>query len=237
MLFVLNGDIQTGKTRWLCDVCKEIASMGIAPYGVVAPGVWRRPEEKSNVTISGGLSCPEVDAIDWEETPSRPADANGFEKLGITNALLPSLETILFALRRDIAVAAGKLDEDSQSEKAKLGWHMSDEAIGRVNDHLGHAVEQGALEAAGIPGATQALLVVDELGRLELMRDAGLTNAIRLLDQGPTETCPHALVVVRSQLAYIAEDCYSDKWGCVMTIRADDSGRGVLLGTLRCARR
>lgn len=250
MLFVLNGDIQTGKTRWLCDVCEEIASLGVVPFGVVAPGIWRRPEDPGHVTISGGMSCAEVDAIDWTQAPSRPADKNGFEKLGIVNTLLPRREGILFALRRDVAVAAGKLDEESQSEKAKLGWHMSDGAISRVDGHFRRALEAGILSAAsdpeapstpsasgapittGVPSAKEAFLVVDELGRLELMRGEGLVSAMRLLEQGPTKECPCALVVVRSALAYLAEERFGDIWGGVMSIHADESGRGVLLGTL-----
>ena len=280
MLFVLNGDIQTGKTRWLCDVCEEIASLGVVPFGVVAPGIWRRPEELGRVTISGGMSCAEVETIDWTQAPSRPADKNGFEKLGIVNTLLPGREGVLFALRRDVAIAAGKLEEESQSEKAKLGWHMSDGAISRVDGHFRRALEAGVLSAASgpsaasgsdmpstpstpsaasgpevangpsaasgsdmpstpstpntpsVPSAKEAFLVVDELGRLELMRGEGLVSAMRLLEQGPTKECPCALVVVRSALAYLAEERFGDIWGGVMSIRADESGRGVLLGTL-----
>ena len=253
MLFVLNGDIQTGKTRWLCDVCEEIASLGVVPFGVVAPGIWRRPEELGRVTISGGMSCAEVETIDWTQAPSRPADKNGFEKLGIVNTLLPGREGVLFALRRDVAIAAGKLEEESQSEKAKLGWHMSDGAISRVDGHFRRALETGVLSAASgpsaasgsdmpstpstpntpsVPSAKEAFLVVDELGRLELMRGEGLVSAMRLLEQGPTKECPCALVVVRSALAYLAEERFGDIWGGVMSIRADESGRGVLLGTL-----
>ncbi len=322
MLFVLNGDIQTGKTRWLCDVCEEVASLGVMPFGVVAPGIWRRPEDPGRVTISGGMHCAEVDTIDWTQAPPCPADKNGFEKLGIVNTLLPGREGVLFALRRDVAAAVGKLEEESQSEKAKLGWHMSDGAISRVDGHFRRALEAGilsaastssdsgasalevasvpdassgsgasalevasvpdassgsgasalevasvpdassgsgasalevasvpdassgsgasALEVASVPdassgsGAKEALLVVDELGRLELMRGEGLVSAMRLLEQGPTKECPYALVVVRSALAYLAEERFGDTWGGVMSISADESGRGVLLGTLHC---
>lgn len=64
------------------------------------------------------------------------------------------------------------------------------------------------------------------------MRGEGLVSAMRLLEQGPTKECPCALVVVRSALAYLAEERFGDIWGGVMSIRADESGRGVLLGTL-----
>ncbi len=38
MLFVLTGDVQTGKTRWLHDLVEEIASRGVLCEGVLAPG-------------------------------------------------------------------------------------------------------------------------------------------------------------------------------------------------------
>ena len=74
MLFILTGDIQIGKTRWLESTCRKLAADGIPCAGVVAPGVW---------------------------VPSEHDDANGFEKLGIDNLLLPQGERITFARRRD----------------------------------------------------------------------------------------------------------------------------------------
>lgn len=75
MLFILTGDIQIGKTRWLKSTCRKLAADGIPCAGVVAPGVW---------------------------VPSEHGDANGFEKLGIDNLLLPQGERIPFARRRDL---------------------------------------------------------------------------------------------------------------------------------------
>ena len=69
MLFILTGDIQIGKTRWLESTCRKLAADGIPCAGVVAPGVW---------------------------VPSEHGDANGFEKLGIDNLLLPQGERIPF---------------------------------------------------------------------------------------------------------------------------------------------
>ena len=67
MLFILTGDIQIGKTRWLKSTCRKLAADGIPCAGVVAPGVW---------------------------VPSEHGDANGFEKLGIDNVLLPGGERV-----------------------------------------------------------------------------------------------------------------------------------------------
>ena len=64
MLFLLTGDVQIGKTRWLEGLIAALADVGVGAAGVVAPGQW--------VPSTG----PE-------------ADANGYEKLGIDNLLLP----------------------------------------------------------------------------------------------------------------------------------------------------
>ena len=172
MLFILTGDVQTGKTRWLESLIVSLESRGISSQGMIAPGVWRSGSDQSAI--------------------HEYVDANGFEKLGIDNVLLPQHERIAFARRRDIALSEGMLDPNAQSEKEKLLWHIDENAISRVNDHL-----------ASLPNfncSKPNLLVIDELGRLELLRNGGLTEALRLLEQGPCKAFPHALVIVRAAL-------------------------------------
>ena len=111
MLFVLTGQVQTGKTRWLEDVLGELAAEGVPAYGVTAPGVW--------VPSAGS-----------------EADSNGFEKLGIDQVLLPGGERIGFARRRDLAQADGAYDAASQSARAQLAWAIDDAALAQVNAHL-----------------------------------------------------------------------------------------------------
>ena len=65
MLFLLTGEVQIGKTRWLESLVTELADCGVSCVGVLAPGQWVPAEGEH-------------------------ADANGFEKLGIDNVLLPS---------------------------------------------------------------------------------------------------------------------------------------------------
>lgn len=71
MLFLLTGDIQCGKTRWLENLCHEAESRGTSVAGVLAPGV-------------------------WEELKDAPEK---FYKLGINNVLLPSKARVRFANR------------------------------------------------------------------------------------------------------------------------------------------
>ena len=180
MLFILTGDIQIGKTRWLESTCRKLAADGIPCAGVVAPGVWVRSEH---------------------------GDANGFEKLGIDNLLLPEGDRISFARRRDLAQAEGTFDPNSQSAQMQLGWEISDEAIAQVNAHFDR------IAAHTLQNGRQSLLVVDELGRLELMRNQGLTSALVLLDEGPQPAFPHALIVVREALVDLARERFAPAWG------------------------
>lgn len=180
MLFILTGDIQIGKTRWLESTCQKLASDGIPCAGVVAPGVW---------------------------VPSEHGDVNGFEKLGIDSLLLPQGERISFARRRDLAQAEGTFDPNSQSAQMQLGWEISDEAISQVNAHFDR------IAARSRQNERQSLLVVDELGRLELMRNQGLASALALLDEGPNSAFPHALIVVRDVLVDLARERFAPAWG------------------------
>ena len=91
MLFLLTGEVQIGKTRWLESLVTELADRGVPCAGVLAPGQWV-PSEGEH------------------------ADANGFEKLGIDNVLLPSGERIPFARRGDLARADGTFNEEPGGE-------------------------------------------------------------------------------------------------------------------------
>lgn len=205
MLFVLTGGIQTGKTRWLQELVEALQREGVVPCGMLAPGVW---------------------ADRREDPASFPhADANGFEKLGIDNVLLPDGERIAFARRADLATQEGSYDPNSQSGQAKLGWHISDEAIDRVNAHLA-SLRETDKPAGEIP----KFLIVDELGQLELMRGGGLTEAVAILEDGPTATMPHALVVVREWLLPHMQGRF-ETWGERIDISPDAQSRELVLNS------
>ena len=140
VLYLLTGEIQTGKTRWLERVTGELAAAGVPVAGVVAPGVWRIAED------------------------------GFYEKLGIDNVLLPGGERVHLACRHDLALAAGMLEARGQSERAGLRWAMSDAALEQVDVHVGRV----ARDSRGVAALRPGLLVIDELGRLELMRGEGL---------------------------------------------------------------
>lgn len=158
MLFILTGNAQTGKTRWLTRLIEELAQLRIPCWGVVAPGIWREASVARQFTDS-----------------VLPANEIVREKIGIDNVLLPTNQRIPFAKRSDLAEADSEFGQQSESSEAKLAWAIADEALAKVNAYfqtLGDAVvKQGPPEARG------GLLVVDELGRLELQHGGGLHRA------------------------------------------------------------
>ena len=221
MLFVLTGGIQTGKTRWLGRLVEALGAEGVRCAGVMAPGVWR--ERRRGTALSAG-----------ELAVGSRAESE-YEKLGIDNVLLPGGERVPFARRVDLACQAGAYDSRSQSARAGLGWAIDDAAIARVNAHFrALAAEPAGAPVSGVGSADPSLadarrhaatlLIVDELGRLELMRGEGLVEAMALLDRGPTRAFPHALVVVREDLLPLAHKRLAPAWGAPEPIRPDDAG-------------
>lgn len=230
MLFVLTGGIQTGKTRWLGRLVEALGAEGARCAGVMAPGVWRK--RRCGTALSAG-----------ELAVGSRAESE-YEKLGIDNVLLPGGERVPFARRVDLACQAGAYDSQSQSARAGLGWAIDDAAIARVNAHFralaaeaGPEIETAESVGMSVSGVGSAdpsladarqhvasLLIVDELGRLELMRGEGLVEAMALLDRGPTQAFPHALVVVREDLIPLAYKRLAPAWGAPEPIRPDDAG-------------
>ena len=230
MLFILTGSIQTGKTRWLGRLVEALGAKGVRCAGVMAPGVWRK--RRCGTALSAG------------ELAVGSRAESSFEKLGIDNVLLPGGERVPFARRVDLACQAGAYDSRSQSARAGLGWAIDDAAIARVNAHFralaaeaGPEIETAESVGMSVSGVGSAdpsladarqhvasLLIVDELGRLELMRGEGLVEAMALLDRGPTQAFPHALVVVREDLIPLAYKRLAPAWGAPEPIRPDDAG-------------
>lgn len=197
MLFLLTGEVQIGKTRWLESLVAELGAFGVPCAGVLAPG-------------------------QWVPSTGPHADANGFEKLGIDNVLLPGGERVPFARRGDLARADGTFDEESQAAKAELAWHIDDAAIDRVNAHFDEITAHASAVAPG-------LLIVDELGRLEIWRNGGLASAVALLAQGPTAAFPHALAVVRDYLLDDTEALLAPAWPEIARISPNDAAREAIL--------
>lgn len=220
MLLILTGQIRTGKTTWLRARVGALEAAGVACYGVTAPGVW---------------------------------DDRG-RKVAIDNELLPGARRVRLARAADPAEAGGMAWDFDAAALARVNAHLAGlreggqrgdgPAGGRLDGgELREGVPHGGELARSIPHgdaspartARPGLLVVDELGPLELRRGAGLTEALALLAEGPTPAWPHALVVVRAGLAGEAASLLAPAWGEVRELRPDDAGTelltGVVLGT------
>lgn len=187
MLFILTGNVQIGKSRWLERLADDLFRLGVTCYGVIAPGI-------------------------WVESNTNAANDQGYEKLGINNLLLPDNVTVPFAQRADIARANGTYADLSQAGRVGLGWHIDDAAIARVNEHL------SSIEKRAEDDRRRKLLVIDELGRLELDHESGLVEAMRLLRNGPCAGIDDALVVVRNVFADKVAALFSSIWGETMYI-------------------
>lgn len=217
MLLLLTGDIQIGKTSWLLKTVARLEEGGVSVEGVVAPGVWVpvRAGEPGYEGASAGLGAP------------APADgpACRYDKRGIDNLLLPDHETVPFARREDLARAEGTYDASNQAAQVGMTWHIDDRAVARVNAHFDR-LAAAADEAAGCAGAPHRprVLIVDELGRLELLHDGGLTSAMALLAQGPRGYYDHAVVVARDLfgLSERVEQLFTEAWGGSVRIPHDE---------------
>ena len=137
-----------------------------------------------------------------------------YEKLGINNVLLPDDVTVPFAQRRDLADQQGRFAQGTQAAAEKLGWAISDEAIAQVDAHF-----KKLLALSEDPEAKLGFLVVDELGRLELLRNQGLVNAVKLLEKGPTSLAADALIIVRKDLLPYAYERFADSWPEIKEIK------------------
>lgn len=209
MLYLLSAEIQTGKTRWLVALVSLLREVGVPVSGVVAPGVWKDHGETASQSPSGR-----------------------YEKLGIDNVLLPQGEVVHLARRRDLAIAAKLVEPEGQSERAGLTWSMSDACLERVNEHLAwlECDESHGLQT-GRSSARRGMYVVDELGRLELLRGEGLTHAVSTLARGPRSRWPVALAVVRPTLLGRAHELFDAPWaGRVIEISPGDDAASSILG-------
>ena len=197
MLFLLTGDVQIGKTRWLERLASELYAEGCEVAGVVAPACGaRRGRAGSRSSASTTCCC-------------RTASAS--RSRGGATSRAPR----------------GLLDPESQSEAAQLAWHISDDALARVNAHFG-LIAEGMCGGAEEGEARPRLLVVDELGRLELERGCASYTYIYLLARGATARFPHALAVVRDWLLPRAVERFGAAWGGARAISPDDGARGLV---------
>lgn len=140
---------------------------------------------------------------------SPDADGKLMTKLAIDNELLPGHRRVRFAVarsKRDGMCDGGDAD-GREDALGCMAWDVDPQAVSCVNDHFARLRDSRA--DSSVPG----LLVVDELGPFELVRGDGLTEALALVDAGPSAAFPHVLAVIREPLLRMAKERFARSWG------------------------
>jgi nucleoside-triphosphatase THEP1 len=234
MLHILTGDIQIGKTRWLKRRIEALAEQGVVCYGVISPGIWlEHPSldgsvqyEKTGIEamlLPQGRKLPFAKRRDLAQGSASLGSVSQSSVAGLGWVIADkSIAAVNAHFDWIAAVAANDATADVVVDAAAAAGAVA--AAGAAVDQPAAAASE-ATAAAVAPGQPvtstkiaddqQGLLVIDELGRLELMHGCGFSSAVRLLKQGPTHLYADALVVVRDTLAELVEQRFASHWGTV----------------------
>ncbi len=155
---------------------------------------------------------------------------NTYIKEGIFNELLPSHERVIFGLKADESKGIIANLNCGENPSANSGWYIDPDAVNRVNRHFNELEQSGQRTYS----KDRRILIIDELGVLELIRNEGLTGASSLLARGPRNYYSHALVVVRDkkELPQIAKDNYAEVWGGAQFIFPDKIEPSTFINSL-----
>ena len=121
MLFILTGDIRTGKTTWLEARVRELEAVGVPVRGVLAPGVWRDGEKVGieNVLLPSRervlLATPAGDGcstgLGWDFNPAALARVNahlaGLNATAVEKDVCPGSSSSTRSARLSCAAATG----------------------------------------------------------------------------------------------------------------------------------
>lgn len=220
MLFLLTGEVQIGKTRWLESLVAELGAFG--------------------VPCAGRACSRAVGALDGAARRCERLREAGHRQRSSARGRARSLRPA-----RRLGPGRRHLRRREPSGEGGAAWHIDDAAIDRVNAHFDEITAHASAAApvgakphsersaegaeSKDPSRAPGLLIVDELGRLEIWRGGGLTSAMALLAQGPTPVFPHALAVVRDYLLDDTEALLAEAWPDRCRISPDDTGRAVIL--------
>jgi hypothetical protein len=279
MLYILTGQIQIGKTRWLTSQIARGRAAGVHFEGIISPGRWRTRDDGSfeklgiDLRFLGGLDSANDTLIDFATRKDLLfAEGEGARASAGVGASAHA-DTVAGAgahddLQKDTSMnncadANNTIESRSQSSAAGLGWAMRDTAIDEANAYFRHlkslaeadaklartasSVESNIdtntllnketriATAATFPANTfdntstdsssspRRILIVDEFGRLELMRNAGFVDGLALLDMGPTPRYSDAVIIVREDLVLLALERFEASWPKIEIIHPSDS--------------
>lgn len=172
--------------------------------------------EARGVAVAGVVS-PGV----WREHAGEDGDVQ-FEKLGIDCVLLPQEERLHMAVRADLSMPDDGFD--LFVDNPHMMWNMSSASVAAVNEHFDRLARH-----ASCGTKRRGVLLVDEIGWVELQGRGGFTRAVALLDKGPGSAFPHALIVARDSLHQQVEDRFKDAWGGAVLLSPDQEGLDALI--------
>ncbi len=186
MLYLLTGEIESGKTSWLKRVIAAMQANEAALSGFISPAVFTGADQT-------------------------------FEKVAIDCQLLPEGITLRFGWRDDqVGNGAGALYSPPVSA-VRLRWQFDDEVMRLLNDRLACYDNEHP---------TPGLLIVDELGFLEFRGRGGVTQALRILDEGCYQD---AIAVMRPSLLDEAYQRWAPGAGGDNFVRIIEPGADLLV--------
>jgi len=186
-LQILTGESGSGKTTWLQALIERKRAQGCEVTGVLSPAVFQDGEK---VAIDVVLLSHD------ERFELAPRKQFG-KAVDVTSARHESG----WQGAADASPEAGNPGASGASPLgAETCWGFDELAFARVNEYL-----KTLFVGSGEPPAAQQvpLLIIDELGPLELVRSAGYTEALKLLDE---ERYKDAIVVIRPSLLALAQE-------------------------------
>lgn len=161
-LALVTGESGAGKTTWCLELVRQARHSGLAPVGLVSPGMYQ-----------AGIKV----AIDLIE-----------------------LET---GENRRLAMKKGDRTSSSSPGLATLAWNFDPAVLAWGNEVLDRLT-------------LSSLVILDELGPLEILDHKGLTSGLRLIDQRQYQM---ACVVIRPRLLPAALERWP--WGEALDISKD----------------
>ena len=201
-LFLLTGEVQEGKTRWLEAQLAALQAAGVEAWGILTPGQWVAREGASNAGAAEPI----------------------FDKQGIDMVFYPEQTRKVFARRADLVREGdGTRGFSHDGSGRTMLWHFVPERFAEANELYARMRNLKADDACA------RVAVLDEVGRLEL-RGEGLMEGMAFLDGGPHPAFGAAVAIVRRELLEAARQRFAGTWGeNLQVIGPDEDGARALL--------
>lgn len=249
MLLILTGDVEIGKTTWLTKAVDALTAAGVRCDGVLAPGVWQRRADDSLDKLGiDNLLLPSHEKIPFARRADLAQAEGVFDegaqsakaqlKWHISDRTIARVNAHFDALMKE----NGCLVENMRGVEAQAAM-PSDKKRGIAPAPASADATPPSDLAAGSdpslrcqppscrqsepeqqPGRRQRVLIVDELGQLELLRGEGLSSAVRMLEKGPCGIYAHAILIARDRFGLVeaAEQRFAASWGGSVRIAPTD---------------